>query len=149
MIDADLLERAARFRDSADRIFVRAEVHGLKLTVALTQLPVQEAIDHVLRMLGLTDGVAPASDTPERLRSIELFAWLGEDEYGSGEIGLKQAAVPAGMIPMVAVDPLKMNRVQIADAMRAQAEAYGKKIYLCRYRLEAVLYTTPEGEALK
>lgn len=28
---------------------------------------------------------------------MNLWAWLGEDEHGSGEIGLKQAHAPAGM----------------------------------------------------
>jgi hypothetical protein len=89
------------------------------------------------------------SDIPERLQAVELFAWLGEDEYGSGEIGLKQALVPAGCIPLVAVDPTKVNRTQLVGAMREQAAAFGRKIYLCRYRLEEVIYATPEGEALK
>jgi hypothetical protein len=37
------------------------------------------------------------------LKDIELFVWLGEDEEGSGEIGLKQALVPARLIPMVSI----------------------------------------------
>ena len=36
------------------------------------------------------------------VEDVELYAWVGEDEFGSGEIGLKQGLVPAGMIPLVA-----------------------------------------------
>jgi hypothetical protein len=88
-------------------------------------------------------------ETPERLKSVELFAWLGEDEHGSTVIGLKQGLVPAGMIPLVAVDCLKVSRGGLLSAMNKQASDYGKKIYLCRYRIEEVIYTTVEGEALK
>jgi len=39
----------------------------------------------------------------DELEDVELFAWLGRDEFGSGEIGLKQGVVPAGLIPIVSV----------------------------------------------
>jgi hypothetical protein len=75
---------------------------------------------------------------PDKLEDVELYAWLGEDELGSGEIGLKQALVPAGMIPMVAIRRDKVDRQYIEDAMDQQGKTYGKKIYLCRFKLEKV-----------
>jgi hypothetical protein len=80
------------------------------------------------------------------LKTIELFAWLGEDELGSGEIGIKQALVPAGMIPIVAVNLSKVNRASIMQAMGKQAEDYGKKIYLCRFTFAEVIWATHGGE---
>ena len=35
--------------------------------------------------------------------SVELLAWIGEDEMDFGKIGIKQAHVPAGCIPIIAV----------------------------------------------
>jgi len=63
----------------------------------------------------------------------DLFAYLGVDEVNPEHgIGLKQARVPAGMIPLVAVDREKLERV--ADAgIRLQAQRYGNDIYLVRY----------------
>jgi hypothetical protein len=81
------------------------------------------------------------SDELERLRQVELFAWLGEDEHGSGEIGLKQALVPAGYIPLVAVHQDKVAQEYLRRAMAAQAATYGKTIRLCRYQLVEVLET--------
>jgi hypothetical protein len=78
------------------------------------------------------------------LKEIELFAWLGEDELGSGEIGLKQGNVPAGLIPIVATDESKVRKVQ--PQMESQANYYGKKISLCRFVLAEVICTTKEGE---
>lgn len=39
--------------------------------------------------------------TPEPVRKMVLYAWVGEDELGSGEVGLKQALVPAGFIALI------------------------------------------------
>jgi hypothetical protein len=85
---------------------------------------------------------------PERLRALELFAWVGEDEYGSGDIGVRQGMVPAGFIPLVAIQRDKIDRQGLAEAMNYQAAVYGKKIYLCRFTFERVLYSTLPGEEL-
>lgn len=74
-----------------------------------------------------------------QIEDIELFAWLGEDELGSGEIGLKQAHCPAGMIPMVAVKQGKMQQDFIRMQMDRQGKAYGKKIQLCRFKFTGVV----------
>jgi hypothetical protein len=83
-------------------------------------------------------------EQPEHLRSIELFAWVGEDELGSGEIGIKQGHVPAGYIPLVAISRDKMSR--LAPHMQIQAMHYGKKIRLCRFVFAEVVDETPSGE---
>lgn len=80
----------------------------------------------------------------EHLKSIELFAWLGEDELGSGEIGIKRGLVPAGMIPLVAVSLEKMKKLD--EAMELQARKYGKKIRLCRFVFAEVMAETWAGE---
>lgn len=79
------------------------------------------------------------------LNEVELFAWLGMDELGSGEIGLKQAQVPAGMIPLVAVKRHKVESTQLTEAMEMQAEVCGKKIRLCRFTLAEVIRETRCG----
>jgi tRNA A37 threonylcarbamoyladenosine dehydratase len=70
------------------------------------------------------------SDT---LEELELYAWVGEDEYGSGEIGLKQAVVPAGTVAMVAIDRQKVDRPFIQKQLQAIADQYGKPRYLVRF----------------
>jgi hypothetical protein len=87
------------------------------------------------------------SELPEKLRSVELFAWIGEDEYGSGEIGIKQGFVPLGLIPLVSVDQAKAAK--LAEQMEHQAKQYGKTIFLCRFTLAEVITATVEGEPLK
>jgi hypothetical protein len=78
---------------------------------------------------------------PDELKDLELFAWVGEDEFGSSKIGLKQAMVPAGLIPIVAIARGKVDREFIALQMEQQARAYGKQISLCRFTLAEVLKT--------
>jgi hypothetical protein len=83
-------------------------------------------------------------------RDVQLFAWIGEDELGSGEIGLKQAIVPAGTIPMVATRCEKMLGNQIPEQLHAQAIAFGKPIRLCRYRfVEEVVLLHPAGVVMQ
>jgi hypothetical protein len=73
------------------------------------------------------------------LKKIELFAWLGEDEMGSGEIGIKQAMVPAGMIPIVSTNCQKVDRDFIKQQMDMQGKRFGKKIRLCKFVFEEVI----------
>lgn len=63
---------------------------------------------------------------------ITLFAWVGEDELGSGTVGLKRALVPAGDIPMVATARDKIDRAAIISQLQQQADRYGKTIRLIR-----------------
>lgn len=74
-----------------------------------------------------------------KLEGVELFAWVGEDELGSGEIGLKQAVCPAGCIPMVSVKLDRMTQNYIKEQMDKQGKQYGKKIVLCKFKFEAVI----------
>lgn len=73
--------------------------------------------------------------TPRNVKEICLYAWLGEDEFGSGEVGLKQALVPAGCVPMVAVKEHKVDDPHriVRDQLQAQANKYGKTIRLCKF----------------
>jgi hypothetical protein len=49
-----------------------------------------------------------------------LYAWIGEDEFGSGEIGLKRGLVPAGIIPLVTMD-YDLHKLE-RPAVRSQME---------------------------
>lgn len=80
----------------------------------------------------------------EDVAGIELYAWLGEDEFGTGEVGLKQGVVPAGIIPMVAIPRAKLERYW--PQAEAQAAQYGKRIYLCRFVMAEVIKSTEKGD---
>lgn len=73
-----------------------------------------------------------------------LYAWMGMDEFGSGEVGIKQGQSPAGYIPLVSKDREKVERLK--PQMQAQAKRYGMKIYLVRYRVDEIVDVTQEGE---
>ena len=82
-------------------------------------------------------------DVPPHER-VELWAWIGEDEMGSGETGLKQGYCAAGFIPLVAVRRGKIEK--FFPQMEAQAKRYGKRIRLCRFRFVEVVRTTEYGQ---
>lgn len=87
------------------------------------------------------------SNTPENVKAVNLFAWVGEDELGSGEVGLKQGAVPAGYIPLVSVNAQKLDRDFIVRQLQLQANAYGKTIRLCKYEfVEEIVTIVPETQ---
>lgn len=79
---------------------------------------------------------------PPELAGLELYAYVGEDELGSGEIGLKQGRVPAGFIPIVAIRRDKIDRDDLRMQMRRQTSRYGKQIRLVRFRAEEVVWET-------
>jgi hypothetical protein len=77
-----------------------------------------------------------------RLKNLELYAWVGEDELGSGKIGLKQAIVPAGTIPLVAIDRNKIDQQYIRD----QLHEYEKTMYLVRFKFAEIVLVMEPGE---
>lgn len=82
----------------------------------------------------------------KKLEEVTLYAWVGEDEFGSGEIGLKQGIVPSGCIPLVAVREDKINRSDLSLQLQSQATAYGKTIQLCRFKFDGVIRTLEPGQ---
>ena len=79
----------------------------------------------------------------EHFHDMEIFAWIGEDELGSGEVGIKAGMVPAGFVPLVAKDQHKMEPLQ--QQLQQQANQYGKTIRLCRYTfVEEIITLEPE-----
>ena len=78
-------------------------------------------------------------------RDMELFAWIGEDELGSGEVGIKQGLCSAGCIPLTAKDEHKLNDPRFIEQLQEQANQFGKTIRLCRYRfVEELVVLTPK-----
>lgn len=71
-----------------------------------------------------------------RVDELVLYAWVGEDEYGSGEIGLKQGMTPCGLIPLVGKDQHKMEQDYMREGLQAQATQFGKTIRLCRFKFD-------------
>jgi hypothetical protein len=84
----------------------------------------------------------------KRLEGHALFAWVGEDEFNSGRIGLKQGLVPAGYIPLVAMDydRHKIDRAPLRTAMETQARKYGKKIRLVKFVFAEIVAETTAGQ---
>jgi hypothetical protein len=77
---------------------------------------------------------------------MKIYAWIGEDELGSGKVGLKQALVPAGLIPIVGMDYHFDKIRKLYPQMEEQAAKYGRKIYLCEFEFTGrVVMKTESG----
>jgi hypothetical protein len=76
---------------------------------------------------------------------LVMYAWVGEDEHGSGVVGLKQALVPAGMIPLAAMGHHLDRLTKLKTAMEIQATMFGKKIRLVRFESVEVVEETEAG----
>lgn len=74
-----------------------------------------------------------------------MYAWIGEDELGSGVVGLKQGLTAAGMIPLAAMEHHLDRLTRLAPAMEQQAATYGKKIRLCKFVMTEVVSETKAG----
>ena len=87
-------------------------------------------------------------DVLERLKTHALYAWVGEDERGSGRIGLKQTMMAAGFIPLVTMDydRFKIEREQVRRVMEMQSGLYGKKIRLVKFVFAEVVAETEAGQ---
>ncbi|HEY1897028.1 MAG TPA: hypothetical protein VGG62_12175 [Terracidiphilus sp.] len=87
----------------------------------------------------------PTSPKSNSIQDHSLYAWVGEDEHGSGEIGIKQGLVPAGYIPLASMDYDLHKLEGLRKAMEAQALIYGKKIRLVRFAFAEIIAETRAG----
>lgn len=79
------------------------------------------------------------------MSEIVIYAWLGEDEFGSSVTGLKQAVCPAGTIPIVGMGYHFDKILAVRDQFEQQARLFGKKIYLCEFVLRSIHNSTDAG----
>lgn len=77
-------------------------------------------------------------------QEIVLFAWIGDDEFGSGRVGLKQALSKCGMCPLVVMDfdRNKIDNNRFRTMLGVQAEDFGKKIRLVKLEVTEVIFET-------
>jgi hypothetical protein len=76
---------------------------------------------------------------PEELENLMLYAWVGPNDAPDATDstwGIKQGVVPAGYIPLVAVDQAKMER--LFPQMAVMAKATGKVRYLARFVFDGI-----------
>lgn len=78
-------------------------------------------------------------------RNFQAYAWVGEDEFGSGSVGFKQfmvfpseVGIPLSLMPAVSPDLEKITRAAIKRQLHAQAKKFGKSIYLVRLRVDSI-----------
>ena len=76
-----------------------------------------------------------------------LYAWMGMDELGSGQVGIKQGIVPAG--PFRWFPSTRPRSRNTSPNYRLKPCAMGRKLYLVRYTVEEVVLMTDEGTALE
>lgn len=81
---------------------------------------------------------------PLDIRHMELFAVVGEDEFGSGEFGLKQGKCPAGFIPMVSIQQGKVEKY--FPQFEEFAKLYGKKYFLARFTFVEIVKESENGK---
>lgn len=64
-----------------------------------------------------------------------IYAWVGEDEFGSGRVGIKSGVVPAGTIPLAVMGYHRHKLEALVPQLQRQADLYGKTIRLARFVL--------------
>jgi hypothetical protein len=82
-------------------------------------------------------------------QQMVLYALVGDDEFGSGKVGLKQHIVNREKLcPLVVMDfdLHKIDRPDVWDSLNTQAARYNKKIRLCRFEMVEIIKETQVGE---
>jgi hypothetical protein len=82
------------------------------------------------------------------LEGFTLYAFLGRDEVSGDVVGLKQARVPAGVVPLVvtAGHRDRLDSVGIRRQLQGQADAFGRTIRLVRFvAVEEVMTIEPRA----
>jgi hypothetical protein len=77
------------------------------------------------------------------LDDLELYAWIGDDEFSSDGLSIKRALAPTGCVPLVALRRDKVE--QMKPRMEAEARLMGRKIHLVRFVPAEVVAQTEAG----
>lgn len=78
----------------------------------------------------------------------DIYGWIGEDEQGSGQVGLKRALTPVGEVPLAAIANHldRMTAKYLVAQLRRQADDSGMAIRLVRYvAVEEAMTIEPRG----
>lgn len=68
---------------------------------------------------------------------MDLFAWIGEDELGSGVVGIKARLMPTGLTALACIAEHR-DRLQdpaVVASLQAQVNRYGKRIRFARFSI--------------
>jgi hypothetical protein len=121
-------------------LVIKGGKHGAGFEVQMTDPKNVALMPRILEDLarGIRDAekakrLAASKYDREAVPAPEIYAWVGEDEGGSGDVGLKQGVVPAGCVPLVATECAKVDTPRLRDQLQVQAMKYGKEISLVRY----------------
>jgi len=80
---------------------------------------------------------------------MKIYAWIGEDEFGSGKTGLKIGKTPAGYIPLAAMDFHLDRLARLKPQMETQAAENGKRIYLAEFEFKRIAAATAKSGSAK
>lgn len=105
-----------------------------EMLAALAGLANQDQYSHSADMLRLAAKELKSHYDNPKNDNLKVYAWYGVDEFGS-EVGLKQARVPAGMIPLVAMQEHKINVPIIIQQLQDQSSIYNRNIKLGKFVL--------------
>ena len=76
------------------------------------------------------------------LNEVTMYAWVGpNDAPGATDeaIGIKQGIVPAGCIPLVAIDKEKITRPQLRTQLQQLTRQTGKPRFLVKLAVVEVI----------
>ena len=74
----------------------------------------------------------------DELQGMTLYAWVGRDELGSGEIGIKRVGTRDGCLALCVFSRKKLESEPVLAAMAAMSEEFGNKLLLAEFRLQAI-----------
>jgi hypothetical protein len=83
--------------------------------------------------------------------TLHLFAWVGLDEHGNGEVGIKRAYVNNQLMPLVFVEGQDaavawLNSEALRVGLQGMANTYGIPLRLVRFtEVQEIARVEPDG----
>jgi hypothetical protein len=79
------------------------------------------------------------------------IAWIGEDEFGNGEVGIKRAILGYELFPLVFMEgqrnAVMLQSGGLLEQLQAMANEYGKPLRLVRFvAAETIMTIEPKGK---
>ncbi len=111
------------------------EVEALRDADTLHMLPTEALVASIKDLAGKLLDARNLLLTMEALHELaegihdqhfECYAWIGEDEYGSGEVGIKGGLTKAGYIPLVSIHRRKLESEDLVAQAQAIVNQWGK-----------------------
>ena len=123
--------KKVKFTTLSGRTLISMQPNYMKDSIEITEQQFDEFTTYIERTQ-ISMGYRKKLDVSK----MKLYAWIGEDEENTEDIGIKMANGPKGPFPLISSDISKIDTEFIHSMLKTQATLFGRPITLVSFEVK-------------